>query len=413
MMKRHIIYLFPIGVLMTLLSSCSGNGEPYFVNGNVKDYYLRVSPTTLSFTKDSGSKTISVTSNTEYWSISCNASWLTVSEDALAGGSGNGTIIVYASENPQTEIRTATITISSSWTDAVQIIVTQAAATEPGISFEKSSITFNDDGGEMKVKLYASKPWSINSSLDWLSISPKSGNGDATISLKVPENILTLSRDGQITAQMENKSATLNIKQDPMSFPLIYNTWTWDTAATDGAVWGNMGYRAGSGEEVGINSYGLWWGVTNEEGFLGQLQQNSDTGVATGEESMDAYMTFTTEGTVSSYDKNGIKIRSGNYYVERIDNDDWKKANLHIDEGSILWPFAINSDGYKPTLFEIVYITDEKMTLVYPNNGVYDSTGSWGEATFWHYAKKGTIENKPDEKDNQTPNAPARKINNK
>ena len=41
-----------------------------------------------------------------------------------------------------------------------------------------------------------------------------------------------------------------------------------------------------------------------------------------------------------------------------------------------------------PTKFEIVYLTDDKLTLVYPSNGNFDSVGGWGEATFWHFRTK-------------------------
>jgi hypothetical protein len=38
-----------------------------------------------------------------------------------------------------------------------------------------------------------------------------------------------------------------------------------------------------------------------------------------------------------------------------------------------------------PTWFEIVYLTGDKMCLVYPDGG---SQGAWGEATFWHFKAK-------------------------
>lgn len=163
-------------------------------------------------------------------------------------------------------------------------------------------------------------------------------------------------------------------------------SWTWDTSVT-GAVWGNMGYCGGSGADVGISGNGQWWGVTNEEEFMGQMM-HSDTGVATGEESMDAYMTFTPDGLVTSFDANGNKIRGGTYELEPISGNEWKVAHLKTTEGSILWPFEINSGGNKPSVFELVYLTGSQMTLVYPDGGDFSTNGSWGEASFWHFKKK-------------------------
>ena len=411
MKKRYIIYLFSVFIFSVLIVSCSGNGEPYFSKGGITpNFYLRVSSSTLSFTNEAGSKPLSVTTNTDFWSVSCNATWLTVSEGASTRGSGNGTINVSVSENTNTEARTATITISSSSTDAVKVTVTQAAAPEPTISFETSSVTFVSDAVVTVVKLNATKSWTIESDMNWLTISPTSGTGDATVNLIVSENILTLTREGIITAKMDNKTATLKIKQEAMSFPLIYNTWTWDTSATDGAVWGNMGYCGGSGADVGINSSGKWWGVTNEEDLLKQLS-DSGTGVATGEESMNAYMIISDDGYIRSYDKNDKIIREGSFYVERVDGSDWKVGNLHCSPASFLFPFEIYSKGRKPEITEIVYITSDKMTLVYPDGGDFGSLGSWGEATYWHFARKGSIINKPKEGDNETPPAPVRNNN--
>ncbi len=162
--------------------------------------------------------------------------------------------------------------------------------------------------------------------------------------------------------------------------------WTWDQSIT-GAVWGNMGYCGGAGSEVGLTGNGQWWGVTNEEEFGGQLQ-HSDTGALTGEESMDAYMIFTPDGSITSYDANGNKVRGGIYELETVSDNEWKVANLVTSAGSILWPFEINSGGNKPTDFEVVYLTGDKMTLVYPDGGDFGGLGNWGEATFWHFKKK-------------------------
>ena len=162
--------------------------------------------------------------------------------------------------------------------------------------------------------------------------------------------------------------------------------WTWDTGVT-GAVWGNMGYCGGNGAAVGTSGEGQWWGVTSEEEFAGQLG-HSDTGVLTGEESMDAYMIFTPDGTITSYGADGAKIRGGSYELELIGGNEWKVANLNTTAGSILWPFEINSGGNKPTTFEVVYLTGDKMTLVYPDGGDFGGLGGWGEATFWHFKAK-------------------------
>ena len=166
--------------------------------------------------------------------------------------------------------------------------------------------------------------------------------------------------------------------------------WTWDTEfREDGAVWGNLGYAAGADWTSGI-----WWGST-PEGLTGQLQ-HSDTGVATGEESADATMTFNWKnGKVTCYAANGSEIRSGNYSVTWLGGEpvqpsvdgsqaNWAYGTLTTDPGSILFPFQINSGGNKPTDFEIMQLDADHIKLIYAPEG----TGSWGEATWWAFKKK-------------------------
>ena len=91
-------------------------------------------------------------------------------------------------------------------------------------------------------------------------------------------------------------------------------TWKWDTQSYPdqwfaGAVWGNLGYTPGDGDSFVNGGNGIWWGAKPEE-LTGQLQ-HSDTGVATGEEDPNAYMVFTEDGLVNTYNANGLSISGG------------------------------------------------------------------------------------------------------
>ena len=171
--------------------------------------------------------------------------------------------------------------------------------------------------------------------------------------------------------------------------------WTWDTeipahADYPGAVWGNVGYAAGDSW-----TSGCWWGST-PEGLLEQLK-HSDTGVASGEEDANAYMTFDWKtGDVKSYDGSGKEIRGGKFEIQNwqmgkrtqpsIDGSQqvWAYGTLHTDAGSILFPFQINGGGTKPTDFEIMKLDADHLQLIYAAPG----TGGWSEATWWAFKKK-------------------------
>ena len=162
--------------------------------------------------------------------------------------------------------------------------------------------------------------------------------------------------------------------------------WTWDYDGSS-TVWGNMGYCGGAGSEVGINHNGQWWGVTNEEEFMGQLNHTND-GAAHGDESMDAYFTLSGEGTIVRHAGDGSTINSGTFEFDTTVANEWKVANMNTTAGTILFPYEINSGGNMPTTFEVVYLTGSKMCLVYPDGGAFDGLGNWGEATYWHFKAK-------------------------
>ena len=166
-------------------------------------------------------------------------------------------------------------------------------------------------------------------------------------------------------------------------------TWKWDPSIT-GAVWGNMGYCGGKGSDVGISGNGQWWGVTSTDEFNGQLQ-HTHNGVNNGDGDLNAYMVFTEDGLIKSYDASGNVIRDGAYEIKNYNaNGEWKVGDLVTD--AILWPYEINSNGNIPGTYEICYLTSDKMTLVYPDGGAYDGLGNWGEATFWHFASNSDLE---------------------
>ena len=103
-------------------------------------YTLSVSSDSLNFIASGEQQTFVITSNTD-WTVSCNASWLTISPDSA---SNDGTVTVTAAENTTTSQRTAIITIIGTGVDlngdgivdsndAIQISVTQDAGVETSV----------------------------------------------------------------------------------------------------------------------------------------------------------------------------------------------------------------------------------------------------------------------------------------
>jgi len=137
MTLRHKFLLLTIAILTAMLSACSGNGAPYFIDDEPdvpvptpETKYLRASVNSLSFKEKAESQTFNISSNAD-WQISCDANWVTLSESTTTRGSGNETITVSVQSNDDTKTRTATLTISSTETNSILISITQTGLTMP------------------------------------------------------------------------------------------------------------------------------------------------------------------------------------------------------------------------------------------------------------------------------------------
>ena len=237
---------------------------------------------------------------------------------------------------------------------------------------------YKADGSENQLALGASGTFQI---------SPSRGSDP-----NVKFYVATYNADG--TRVVAEKTANVFVKAELTPTERLFcsdlgrKVYKWNTRATDGAFWGNMGYCGGDGADVYKSGAGKWWGVDGVNEVFDTQLQHSVTGQLTGEESVNAYMVFTEDGTIEKYDENGTKLNETTYEVVAQPNEEraaWAPYILKTGENSVLWPFEINAGGKYVTEFEVVYLSTNAMTLVYPDNGDFDALGGWGEATFWQF----------------------------
>lgn len=235
-----------------------------------------------------------------------------------------------------------------------------------------------------------------NNNSGYFTISPKRGSDPNQIFYVRYYN---LSTGDEVVVE---KSATVSVAADlAPEVKLIASdsgvkVWKWNTAAPDGQVWGNLGAadNSFSGKDFALNGTGKWWGVTceNDEsgagaGFMQQLSHTND-GQAHGDESMDATMVISEDGTIKCYDADGNLFREGTYEILDYDPTYSKNSRycgiLKISAGAILFPYEINSGGNMPTELEIAYLSSSRLVLTYPDGGDW-ATAQWGEGTFWQF----------------------------
>lgn len=88
------------------------------------------------------------------------------------------------------------------------------------VSFESNTQEIEAQGGSVDVALKSNGEWTISASEEWITVSPMSGNGDATLTLTAVANTTQEPRLASITASTKDNSATLTVEQKAPEFYL-------------------------------------------------------------------------------------------------------------------------------------------------------------------------------------------------
>jgi hypothetical protein len=186
--------------------------------GTSEGEYIYLSTSVLGAVRAGQTTTIGVSSDLD-WSVSNTDAWVTVESSA---GSGDGSFSLVIAENASNELRSTTVTVSSTnhSEDVVSetIVVTQAAEDAAELSLAVSALSFFAAAKDTSIALSSNMDWTAVSSDEWLTVSPSNGNGDAILIIAVTENTSVAERSGTIMVSIEG-SLSLEIA---VSQPGVY-----------------------------------------------------------------------------------------------------------------------------------------------------------------------------------------------
>lgn len=94
------------------------------------------------------------------------------------------------------------------------------------VSFDTSSQSINAQGGSIELSLKSNGDWTINPTAEWISVTPMSGKGDATLTLTAEANMTGEDRATEIKAVTKDNIATLILTQEAVVQPQYYLTVT-------------------------------------------------------------------------------------------------------------------------------------------------------------------------------------------
>lgn len=208
-----------------------------------KSYVKPMGNPEISADMRGGECSIQLGSNTDWW-IYQKPDWINVDKSE---GKDSATIKLNIKPNDNEIERTGYIVvlpkclqtplnnIKVDMTSEVQAVyaITQSG---PSIDINKSDVLFDGNAGSQSISVKADAPWTLNKSAedDWLTVTPMSGNGDATITISAKENNTRGHRVATLTLKMGQQSKTIavaqtskyiSLGQDAMQFNSKSNNW--------------------------------------------------------------------------------------------------------------------------------------------------------------------------------------------
>ena len=243
---------------------CNDNNEcvPVTVKQAGANATLSVSPAELTFTANTESKSLDVTSNTA-WTAASGASWAKLNK---TNGSGNAQIAVTAEENTAITQRSATITIKTADGKASATVKVTQSAANVIFSVDKNEHSVAAAGGDFTVKVTRNIGYKINSQPEWVKQPDKANSGnvdtytftaEANTSTEAREGVIVFCNDNNecvpVTVKQAGANATLSVSPASMTFTAKSESKTFtvtsntDWTMTSDAAWVKLSATDGSG----------------------------------------------------------------------------------------------------------------------------------------------------------------------
>lgn len=181
----------------------------------------------------------------------------------------------------------------------------------PEFSVTPGSVSQEAAGGPVELQIKSNTDWTADSNEGWITVTPKSGNGDGVVSLSIQANVAAegaraAARTGKVTFQYAGKTVTVEVIQEPeaLVFVALGETTEVDYKQTKVVVKvsHNVGY------EVTVPQDAEW--ITREAGTKAAVTDDITFSVAKNRgEAREATITFTpAEGETKT-----VVIKQGKY----------------------------------------------------------------------------------------------------
>ncbi len=173
---------------------------------------LSVNSTSETFTASASQKNMTVTSNL-VWSVSKNASWITLNPTT---GANNGSFDISVMVNTSTTGRSSVITLSGEGLNRL-ITVTQAGAAEI-LTPNLFNLVYNSGGSTKLVSITSNINWVVVASAAWIKPNISNGAiGVTEMSILADPNVSLSPRNGSLTVSGGALKQIINVGQNGAS----------------------------------------------------------------------------------------------------------------------------------------------------------------------------------------------------
>ena len=315
---------------------CNDNNEcvPVTVKQAGANATLSVSPAELTFTANTESKSLDVTSNTA-WTAASGASWAKLNK---TNGSGNAQIAVTAEENTAITQRSATITIKTADGKASATVKVTQSAANVIFSVDKNEHSVAAAGGDFTVKVTRNIGYKINSQPEWVKQPDKANSGnvdtytftaEANTSTEAREGVIVFCNDNNecvpVTVKQAGANATLSVSPAELTFTANTESKSLDVTsntawtAASGASWAKLNKTNGSGNaQIAVTA--------EENTAITQRSATITIKTADGKASATVKVTQSAANVIFSVDKNehSVAAAGGDFTVKVTRNIGYK-----------------------------------------------------------------------------------------
>ncbi len=184
----------------------------FALGGAMLTHQLSLGVTEWNPSSNAGNFTLPITTGGTWTATSDTPAWLSVSP---ATGIGNGSAVIYVTENTSIYPRAGNITVTVG-SETRTFPVSQAGAPVK-LEVDPPALSFPAEGGYKGVAVNSNIGWTVSvpaAARTWLSVTPGSGNGPNNITITTQPNTAVTARSATITLTGEGETRTIFVMQD-------------------------------------------------------------------------------------------------------------------------------------------------------------------------------------------------------